>query len=255
MTASYVGDEDRKYVHSERFPIDFRALIVGASGCGKTCLLMRLLLEHNLLNYDKLYVFARTLYQPQYQVLRAGMEHGLPKDDIIQLLNSQQIMKCHATTIDEVANGLRIDNDENDVIPSHIDAEFSDKSDNIPDPCQLDRSQRTLIVFDDIMTDRSQKTPEAYYTRSRSANCDCIYLTQNYTHLPLHTIRSNSNFMIFFKSLQQVVEQLHRAFSSVDMDYPTFKQLCKTFWKNKYSYLVIDLSRDFESGLKYRNYI
>ena len=74
------------------------------------------------------------------------------------------------------------------------------------------------------MTDRSQKTPEDYYTRSRLANCDCMYLSQNYTHSPLHTIRSNSNLMIFFKSLQQVVEQLRRAFSSVDMDYPTFKQ-------------------------------
>jgi len=65
--------------------------------------------------------------------------------------------------------------------------------------------------------------------------------------------------MIFFKSAQQVVEQLHRAFSPVDMDYPTFKQLCKTVWNNKYSYLVIDLSREtlihFESGLKYRKCI
>jgi len=64
MTAIYVAGDDRKYVHSERLPIDFRALIVGASGCGKTCLLIRLLLEHNLLNYDKLYVFTCTLYQP-----------------------------------------------------------------------------------------------------------------------------------------------------------------------------------------------
>ena len=45
---------------------------------------MRLLLEHNLLNYNKLYVFARTLYQPQYQILRAGMENELSKQDIIQ---------------------------------------------------------------------------------------------------------------------------------------------------------------------------
>jgi len=251
----YVGDENKEHVHSTRFPIDFRALIVGTSGCGKTCLLMRLLLEDNLLNYDKLYVFARTLYQPQYQILRAGMENGLPKEDIIKLLNSQQIIKCHETRIEEIAKALRIDNEENDITPSSIEAEFYDTNNKIPDPSELDRSQRTLFVFDDIMTDRSQKTPEDYYTRSRSANCDCIYLSQNYTHLPLHTIRSNSNFMIFFKSPQQVVEQIHRSFSSVDMDYQTFKQLCKTFWNNKYSYLVIDLSRDYESGLKYRNYI
>jgi len=153
----YVGDEDRKYVHSDRFPIDFRALLVGASGCGKACLLMRLLLEHNLLNYNKLYVFARTLYQPQYQTRRAGMENELPKQDIIQLLNSQQIIKCEETSIDEVAKGLRIDNNENGITPSGIEAEFYDTGSNIPDPSELDRSQRTLIVFDDVMTDRSQK--------------------------------------------------------------------------------------------------
>ena len=64
---------------------------------------MRLPLEHNLLNYNKLYVFARTLYQPQYQILRAGMENELHKEDIIQLLNSQQIIKCEEMSIDEVA--------------------------------------------------------------------------------------------------------------------------------------------------------
>jgi len=46
----YIGD----VVHSNIFPINFRMLIIGQSGCGKTCLLMRLLLEPNLLNYDKL---------------------------------------------------------------------------------------------------------------------------------------------------------------------------------------------------------
>ena len=161
---------------------------------------MRLLLEHNLLNYNKLYVFARTLYHPQYQILRDEMENELPKEDIIQLLNSQKIIKCEETSIDEVAKGLRIDNNKNGIIPSGIEAEFYDTGSNIPDPSELDRSQRTLIVFDDVMTDRSQKTPEDYYTRSRSANCDCIYLSQNYTHLPLHTIRSNSNFMIFTRA-------------------------------------------------------
>jgi len=85
MADIYVGDEERKYVHFDRPLIDFRALFVGASRCGKTCLLIRLLLEHNLLNYDKLYVFARTLYQPQYQVLKVGMENGLPKEHIVQL--------------------------------------------------------------------------------------------------------------------------------------------------------------------------
>ena len=48
------------------------------------------------------------------------------------------------------------------------------------------------------------------------------------------------------------VEQLFRKFASVDMKIDKFKQICQNAWRNKYGYLVIDLTRDFESGFKYR---
>jgi len=63
------------------------------SGAGKTALLMKLLLDPDLLNYEKLYVLAKSLYQPEYQVLRAGLQNGLPKTDIIKLMNSDTIFK------------------------------------------------------------------------------------------------------------------------------------------------------------------
>ena len=88
-----------------------------------------------------------------------------------------------------------------------IEAEFYSSPNDIPDPADLDKSIRNLMVFDDIMTDKKQTTAENYYTRGRSCNCDSIYLSQNYTHLPLHTIRANANFMVFFKSSPPVVEQ------------------------------------------------
>jgi ASC-1-like (ASCH) protein len=125
--------------------------------------------------------------------------------------------------------------------------------DEIPDPQELDRNIRNLIVFDDVMTEKKQTPAENYYTRSRSANCDCIYLSQNFTILPLYTIRSNSNFMIFFKSSPIVVEQLYRNFASVDMDIKHFKDFCKKAWSKKHGYIVIDLSRDYESDNKYRS--
>jgi len=54
---------------------------------------MRMLLEPGLLNYKKLYVFAKSLYQPEYQVLRARLESGLPKTDIIKLMDSYTKLK------------------------------------------------------------------------------------------------------------------------------------------------------------------
>jgi len=124
--------------------------------------------------------------------------------------------------------------------------------DMIHDPAYLDKSIKNLMIFDDIMTDKNQNPAANYFTRGRSANCDCIYLSQNYTKLPLHTVRSNSNIKIFFKSSPLVINQLFMNFASIDMELSKFRDKFKTAWKNKYNYLVINLTRDYESNLKYR---
>jgi len=60
---------------------------------GKTTLLMKLLLETNLVNYDKLYIFAKSLYQPEYRTLLAGFENTLSNNNILKLLNSGDEIK------------------------------------------------------------------------------------------------------------------------------------------------------------------
>jgi len=72
---------------------NFRMLIVGVSGSGKTTLLMKLLLEKNLVNYDKLYIFAESLYQPEYRILQAGTENKLNKNNTLKLLNAGDEIK------------------------------------------------------------------------------------------------------------------------------------------------------------------
>jgi len=146
-------------------------LIVGMSGAGKTALLMKMLLDPNLLNYEKLYVFAKSLYQPEYQVLRVGLQNGLPKTDIIKLMNSDTILKKNNTGIDDTAQALAKCNEENDIEPSNIECEFHDSSDEIPVPKDLDKNIRNLIVFDDVMCDKKQTLVESYYS------CDHCYPT------------------------------------------------------------------------------
>jgi len=132
--------------------------------------------------------------------------------------------------------------------PSFLEAEFHNNADEIPDPADLNKSIRNVMLFDDIMSDRNQDPASNYFTRGRTANCDSIYLSQNYTKLPLHTVRSNSNIVIFFKSSPLVIDQLFRNYASVDMTLTEFRNICKDCWSKKYCYLVIDLTRDYESG-------
>jgi len=141
-----------KRVHNECFPSNFRMLIVGMSGAGKTALLIKMLLDTDLLNYEKLYVFAKSLYQ----VLRAGLENGLSKTYIIKLMNSDTILKKNNTGIDEAAMALAECNEENEIEPSNIECEFQDSSDEIPDPKDLNKNIRNLIVFDDVMCDKNK---------------------------------------------------------------------------------------------------
>jgi hypothetical protein len=76
---------------------------------------------------------------------------------------------------------------------------------------------------------KQQTLAESFYTRGRSANCDCTYSSQNYTH----TIHSNSNFMVSLNSSPPVVEQLHINFASVYMNINQFRVVQR-----------FDLSRD-----------
>jgi len=193
-------------VHNPCLPHNFRLLIVGASGAGKTYLLMILLLEKNLINYDKLYIFAKSLYQTEYRVLQAVFENKLSKSNMLKLLNAGDEIKdekyCEQygdediPTIESVAEALATLQKK----PSKLEAEFHNNSEAIPDPADLSKLIKNSMIFDDIMTDKNQDPAAYYFTRGRSANCDAIYLSQNYTKLPLHTVRSNSNIMIFFKS-------------------------------------------------------
>ena len=60
-------------------PKSIRGLIVGKSGCGKTKLLLNLLLRPGWFDYDNLCVFEKSLFQPEYRILKKAFEENLPK--------------------------------------------------------------------------------------------------------------------------------------------------------------------------------
>ena len=76
----------KRFNHS-LLPRSIRGIIVGKSGCGKTTLLLNLLLRPGWLDYDNLFVFGKSLFQPEYRILKKAFEEELPKVYILRLFN------------------------------------------------------------------------------------------------------------------------------------------------------------------------
>ena len=70
-------------------PKGIRGLIIGKCGCGKTTLLIDLLLRPGWLDYNNINIFGKSLFQPEYYILKKAFEEKLPKEVIITLFENQ----------------------------------------------------------------------------------------------------------------------------------------------------------------------
>jgi hypothetical protein len=151
------------------------------------------LLKPGWLDYDHLYVFGKSLFQPEYRILKKAFEEKLPKEAIINLFDNQdKVMKLDLSptcVIEEMAKSLQK--------KSEIESEFFETSEDVPDPRDLNSQHKNLMIFDDLQLEKQNKC-ESYYIRGRHSNVDCFYLAQNYFKLPRQTIRENANFICLF---------------------------------------------------------
>ena len=76
--------------HSDLLPRDVRMIICVKSGFGKATLLMRLLLEKGMLDYNNLHVCGRSLHQPEYKVLNTGFSNNFSKNQVYHLFKNQE---------------------------------------------------------------------------------------------------------------------------------------------------------------------
>jgi len=96
-----------KRFNNPLFPRNIPGLIVGKSNCGKTTLLLNFLLRPEWLDYDNLIVFGKSLFQPEYRILKKALEEQLSKGAIIRLFDNQnEIMRLNlspANLLEEMA--------------------------------------------------------------------------------------------------------------------------------------------------------
>ena len=217
-----------KRFNNPLFPKSIRDIIIGKSGCGKTTLLLNLLFRPGWLDYNNLCVFGKSLFQPEYKILKTALEENLPKEYILRLFNMR----------DEIQNSQ--------IPPSAVVQEraktiFETASD-VPDPRELNPEDKNLMIFDDLLLEKQNKC-ESYYIRGRHSNVDCFYLSQNYFKLPRQTIRENANFIcLFSQDKRKNINHIYNDHVGDDMAKDEFRKFCYKYWLKPFGFAVIDLT-------------
>lgn len=222
-------------------PNSFRVLIIGPSGCGKTHLLMNIL---NMIPFDKLFLFSRSIHQDYYQTLIRCHENFLPRNVIENIFNEPP---KSMEELDQIIN--EIVNDE-EFETSETEFESHDSLQELKDPSEIDETSNNVIIFDDLI-DEKQSDISKYFTRGRHNNINTFYLSQSYFQIPRKTIRGNCNFLIFFKLPLRDVVNIFNDIAGSDMNIKEFKSLCKFAWAKTFGFLIIDLTKDIYEG-KYK---
>ena len=234
--------------HNFLLPRTIRAIIVGPSGAGKTCLTTYLLLQPGMLDYENLTVCGRSLHQPEYRIMRAAFERKLAKDQVSKIFDIQDKL-------------TRLEVDVEDFIENYdgkcrggIDAIFSDDPKAIPDPESFDPDSKSLLILDDCMLE-SQRNIQKFYCRGRHNGVCVFYLTQSYFRLDRQTVRENANLFFFFKQDGKNLNHIYQDHVSGDgIEFTDFRDFCTEVWNSgKHCYVVIDKTRPTDCGKFRRN--
>lgn len=209
-----IPKKEEKQHHHWLLPGSIRCVIAGPSECGKTSLLLNLLLKKGYLTYDRLHLYCKSLEQQCcYQDLRDW-----------------------AATLGEVT-GKEV-------------ALFHSSSDNIIPVEDLNPKEQSIMVLDDVMLEQ-QALIEPYFARGRHGGANCFYLTQDFFHIPNGAIRNNANLLVLFNQTGKDQRAIHDIYVRGDMPLDEFYNFCSECWDQPYGFAVIDRTSKVYDG-KYR---
>ena len=225
--------------HSHLLPRDIRAIVVGKSGVGKTCLVTYLLLSPKMLDYDYLTICGRSLHQAEYRVMKAAFSKGWSKNQVNALFGIQNHIEDVEKFIQEY----------NGTCKGGVDVTFNDDPSSIPDPSEFDPKRKNFLVFDDIILEPQSRVLQ-YYVRGRHNSVDTIYITQSYFRLDRTTIRENANMLIFFKQDNKNLSHIYQDHVAIDnVSYEDFRKFCSDVWNSgKYNFVTLDITRPLDQG-------
>ena len=149
----------------------FRKLIIGPSGSGETNYLLNSVKKDNNI-IDKIYLYAKDLEEPKYQLLMKKREQARIKN-----LEDKNAFIEYSNNMDGIYDDI---NDYN-----------------------KKRQRKVLIVFDDMISHvisnkKAQQVLKELFIRYRKLNISLCFLTQSYFSVP-KDVRLNCTHYVIFK--------------------------------------------------------
>ena len=130
------SSNEEKRNNNPLLPNNIRGLIIGKSNCGKTTLLVNLLLQSKWLDYNHLFVFGKSLHQLEYQIIRKGFEMKLSKEQVAKDTKIKFIIIEKYIETGGIAKG-------------DVKVSFYEDCNQIPDPSELKVNEKNLLILDD----------------------------------------------------------------------------------------------------------
>lgn len=197
----------------------FRMYLVGASGSGKTNLIL------NLLTRDAMY---KGYFGPKRTIVISPTARNLDASYMALELPEKNYFPCSEEVLDRVFDLAK-------------DAKNKDKS----EPC--------LIILDDIISNKkfcNSKSLKKLMVMGRHYNLSCMVLSQAYHRIP-KTLRLNFSCIIYFKGSNKEIDTIVDDFCPAGYTKKQFIKKINQATADKYSFLFIDLNRTIENG-RYR---
>lgn len=207
----------KKVYHNPNFKkhlmsVPFRALIVGASGSGKTQLVFEII-KRMKGTFNKIILCVKNKSEPLYEWLA----DSLSKDQL------------------EIYEGA-------DNVPDVDNYETKDDPDG---PLQI------LAIFDDLVLDKNQGNITQFFIRGRkiSGGISSCYLTQSYYQTP-KVIRLNCNY-IFIKKLSSERDlSLILSEVSLGISKPRLMEIYKKATEGRLNFLMVDIDAPAEKRFR-----
>ena len=185
--------------------------------------MLNLIIEQR--DIDKIYLYAKDLSEPKYELLIKNRKNA----GIKYLNDSKAFIEC-SNTMDEVYENI--------------------------DDYNPNRKRKILIVFDDMIADimtnkKFQSIIKELFIRCRKLNISLAFITQSYFFVP-KDVRLNSAHYLIMKINNKRELQNIAINHSADIDYKDFMKIYRECTKEPFNFLTIDTTLPSNNLLRFR---